>query len=119
MKRITFILLTALLISQTMAQGQILDIVGPLTQTAFGCLAEDGYQFAIVRAYSLDNGGSIDPNAIQTIMNSQNANIYTQTYMVICRNNDAASQVNTVISTLGSLYTYTWIKVQPNTVAGC
>jgi len=103
MKNIAFILLAALLVSQTVAQANMFDIVGPLTKTAFGCLANEGYQIAIVRAYSLDNGGSVDPNAVQTLVNAQGASLLTQTYMVICRNNDAASQVNTVFSALGSL----------------
>jgi len=41
MKSIAFILLAALLVSQTQAQAAF-DIVGPLTKTAFGCLFRDG-----------------------------------------------------------------------------
>jgi len=120
MKSIAFILLAALLVSQTMAQGQIIDIVGPLTATAFGCLASDGYQLAIVRAYSLDNGGSLDPNAVQTLANAKSANLVTQMYMVICRNGDAVSQVDALVSSiLISQSVGVWIKVEPNTVAGC
>jgi len=118
MKSIAFILLAALLISQTVAQGNVLDIVGPLTTTAFGCLASDGYQLAIVRAYSLDNGGSLDPNAVQTFVNAQNAGLVTHIYMVICRNDNAASQVDAVLSVASQSFTV-WIKVEPNTVAGC
>ena len=127
MKSIAFILLAALLISQTVTQGpqsiwlKTLDIVGPLTATAFGCLHGDGYQVAIVRAYSLDNGGSLDPNAVQTLANAKSANLVTQMYMVICRNGDAVSQVDAVTgSILSSQYgNGAWIKVEPNTVAGC
>jgi hypothetical protein len=120
MKIIAFMLIAALLVSQTVAQGNTLDIVGPLTATAFGCLASDGYMLAIVRAYSLDNGGSLDPNAVQTLVNAQSAYLATQIYMVICRNGDAASQVDVVIgSILSSQYGGVWIKVEPNTVAGC
>ena len=119
MKIIAFMLIAALLVSQTVAQGNTLDIVGPLTTTAFGCLASDGYQLAIVRAYSLDNGGSVDPNAVQTLVNAQ-INMATHIYMVICRNSDAASQVDAVIgSILSSQYSTAWIKVEPNTIAGC
>jgi len=104
MKNIVFILLAALLISQTMTQVQpvsVIDIVGPLSKTAFDCLAKDGYQNAIVRAYSLDNGGSIDPNAVQTLINAQNANFGTSfIYMVICQNGDAISQVNSVVNSI-------------------
>jgi len=64
MKTFTFILLAALLVTQTVAQVQLFDIVGPLTTTAFGCLASDGYLNAVVRAYSLDSEGSVDPNAV-------------------------------------------------------
>jgi len=120
MKSIVFILLAALLISQTVAQGNTLDIVGPLTATAFGCLASDGYQLAIVRAYSLDNGGSVDPNAAQTLVNAQIAGLNTMIYMVICRNGDAASQADALMgSILSTQYMAVWIKVEPNTVAGC
>ena len=120
MKSIVFILLAALLISQTVAQGNTLDIVGPLTTTAFGCLASDGYQLAIVRAYSLDNGGSVDPNAAQTLVNAQIAGLNTMIYMVICRNGDAVSQADAVIGSISkSQYYGVWIKVKPNTVAGC
>ena len=109
MNNIAFILLAALLISQTMTQVTIptlptisvIDIVGPLTTTAFGCLANDGHQNVIVRAYSLDNGGSVDPNAVQTLINAQNANFGTSfIYMVICQNGDAISQVNSVVNSI-------------------
>jgi len=64
MKNLTLMLLAAILVSQTVAQIQLFDIVGPLTTTAFGCLATDGYLNAVVRAYSLDLDGSVDPNAV-------------------------------------------------------
>jgi len=78
----------------------------------------DGY--SLVRVYSLDNGGSVDLNAIQTLVNAQNIGLMAHIYMVICRNGDAASQVDVVIgSILSSQYSTAWIKVEPNTVAGC
>jgi K+ transporter len=120
MKNISFILLAALLVSQTVVQSQVLDIVGPLTKTAFGCLASQGYHVAIVRAYSLNNGGSIDPNAVQTLVNAKSAGFIPFIYINLCRNGDAASQINTVLSSISSsLYRGKWIKVQQNTVAGC
>jgi len=128
MNNIAFILLAALLISQTMTQVTIptlptisvIDIVGPLTTTAFGCLANDGHQNVIVRAYSLDNGGSVDPNAVQTLANAKSANLGIFIYMVICRNGDAKSQVDTLVGSISSSqYSGVWIKVEPNTVSGC
>ena len=43
MNRIALILLVALLVGQSVVQASVLDIVGPLTSSAFGCLASDGY----------------------------------------------------------------------------
>jgi len=54
MNRIALILLVALLVGQSVVQASVLDIVGPLTSSAFSCLASDGYQDVIVRAYSLN-----------------------------------------------------------------
>jgi len=40
--------------------------------------------------------------------------------MVICRNGDAVSQVDALVSSiLISQSVGVWIKVEPNTVAGC
>ena len=45
-----------------------IDIVGPLSITAFGCLQNQNNSFAFVRAYQLfENYGDIDPNAVQTL----------------------------------------------------
>jgi hypothetical protein len=54
-------------------------------------------------------------------VNAQSVGLYTQIYMVICRNGDAVSQVDAVTgSILSSQYgNGAWIKVEPNTVAGC
>jgi len=120
MKIIAFILLAALLVSQTLTQPPVFDIVGPLSATAFGCLAQEGFQQVIIRAYSLDNGGSLDPNAVQTLLNAQNSGINPYIYMVICRNGDAASQVDTILDQISTRnYGMAYIKVEPNTVPGC
>jgi len=59
-----FFILAFLLINQSLA-GKGIDIVGPLTATAFGCLQQQENVFAFVRAYQLfDTYGDIDPNAI-------------------------------------------------------
>jgi len=122
MKTLSLILFAALLVIQIIAPrtAPAFDIVGPLTTTAFGCLYSAGYPDAIVRAYSLDNGGSVDPNAVQTLQNAQNANMATNIYMAICPNGDATSQVNAVYKSIPStLYGMIWIKVIPNTTPGC
>jgi len=59
------------------------DIVGPLTQTAFGCLLNQGYAYVSVRASS-NTPGVIDPNAIQTLLNAQATGLQTAIYLVVC-----------------------------------
>jgi hypothetical protein len=42
-----------------------------MSATAFGCLQQQGMEFAFIRAYKLfDTYGDIDPEAIQTLTNS-------------------------------------------------
>jgi len=68
----------------------------------------------------LNNGGSVDPNAVQTLVNAQSVGLNPEIYMVICRNGDAVSQADAVIGSISkSQYYGVWIKVKPNTVAGC
>jgi len=59
----SIIILLALLFSPSTTR-KLIDLVGPFNPTAYGCLVEQGYSWAIARIYSLDNGGSIDPNGL-------------------------------------------------------
>ena len=62
----------------------------------------------------------MDTNATQTMINSAAAGLPVDAYIVICRNNDAASQIDAVFSGIdNSLFDYLWIKVEPNTTPGC
>lgn len=65
MKNIALILLVALFI--TAQSANTVDLVGPVTQTAFGCLKQLGYTNVIIRASSIKNIGAIDPNAVSTL----------------------------------------------------
>jgi hypothetical protein len=49
------------------------DVVGPVTKTAFGCLAADGYTYAIVRADT--KARTLDKNAITTLQNAKFAQL--------------------------------------------
>jgi hypothetical protein len=73
MKRFTIslCLLIVLVTSPPVQKG--FDLVGPLTRTAFGCLAEQGYGYAIVRAAALN--GTVDPTTVQTLTNAQAAGL--------------------------------------------
>jgi hypothetical protein len=62
-------------------------IVGPLTKTAFGCILEQGYTWAIVNAEE----GS--PVAIQTLQNAQSGGLSTAIYLKLCRGTDPIAQV--------------------------
>ena len=100
-----------------------LAIVGPLSEIAFGCLAQEGYTWSIVRAYEISTSpapGAVDTNATQTMINSAAAGLPVDAYMVICRNSDAASQIDALFGGIdNSLFDYIWIKVEPNTTPGC
>jgi len=76
MKNAALIVLALLLawnaVSAPSSTGVGLAIVGPLTQTAFSCLAEV-YNYAFIRAYKVSGTPGIDPNAMQTILNAQAA----------------------------------------------
>jgi len=62
---------------------KVFDIVGPLSTTAFRCLALQGYYFVNVRATS-NTPGVIDPNAIQTLQNAKAAGLQAALYLVVC-----------------------------------
>jgi hypothetical protein len=55
-----WITIISILIKETVAQAYTVDLVGPLSASAFNCIYHNGYTYAIVRAYSLDKGGSVD-----------------------------------------------------------
>jgi len=85
MKTILISILLVVLASSTVSPDpqMIFDIVGPFSETAFGCLVEQGYTSVIVRASS-DTPGVIDPNAVQTLENAQAAGLATSIYIVVC-----------------------------------
>lgn len=62
----------------------------------------------------------MDTNATTTLTNAQNAGFMTDIYMVICRIEDAASQVDAVVAQIPSnLYATIWIKVEENITSAC
>ena len=112
MKAILLCLLLAGLITAT--HQKTLDIVGPLTKTAFGCLVQLGYTDAIVRADS-DTPGAVDPNAIQTLENAQIAGLSTDVYVIVCPSTSFFNQMVSVVQTIPSnLYTTLWFKLVQN-----
>jgi hypothetical protein len=125
MKIVISFFLVALLLNlsyQTVTPNQ-LSIVGPLNKVAFGCLAKQGYNWAVIRVYQISTSpapGAVDTNAIQTLINAAAVGIPTDAYMVICRNNDPVSQIEAVFNTIdNNLFGFLWIKVIPNTTPGC
>ena len=120
MKIITLIAILGLLISQSLAQSLVVDLVGPLIKTAFQCMLYSGFTGAIVRTYSLNLGGSVDTSARHTLQNSKDMGLVTQGYMVICRNGDPNSQIDAVLNTIPhNLMEVLWFKVIPNSTPGC
>jgi len=104
-------------------------VVGPLTQTAFKCLAQNQLTgssnlFAIIRVYQVSGTPGIDPNAYQTLININTVTVAggynIHTYMEICRGTDPTSQVTAVVNQISiDLYETIFIKVEPNTTPGC
>lgn len=88
MKQLTLIaVLLGIVLCQNIT-GHGISVVGPLTTSAFACLAQQGIRFALVRAYTIfDTYADIDPHAIRTLNNSQNGGVPTDIYIVLCRNN--------------------------------
>ena len=67
----------------------------------FSCLKSNGVNFVITRAWK--SYGAYDSIAIGNINNARSAGIpYVDVYMFPCRGQSAASQVNSLISSLGS-----------------
>lgn len=98
------------------------DIVGPLTQTAFGCLlnlnSSLGNSYVYVRADT--DSGTVDPNAAPTLQNAQAGGLSTSIYMKLCRGSDPANQVGAILSGIDSnLYSILWLKAEPNNAVGC
>jgi hypothetical protein len=47
-----------------------LAVVGPLTKSAFQCLAQQGYSWSVVRVYQISSSpapGAVDKNAAKTL----------------------------------------------------
>jgi len=125
MKNMMFSLIIFTVFLSLSFSRHIVDLVGPFSHTAFKCLYNDrNVTWISVRVYSLDNGGSIDPNGLQTMRNVANTGIpYQDGYMVICRNNDPVGQVQKVMNHINftdfpNVATF-WIRVIPNIVPGC
>ena len=90
-----------------------------VSQSGWSCLKSNGYEFAIPRAWR--SYGAIDPNAVSNINHARAAGIqYVDVYMFPCRGKSAASQVDSLISGLGSAnYGMIWVDVETNPSSGC
>lgn len=88
------------------------DISAAASQSAFACMASNGVQFAIIRAYR--SSGSPDPNAANSLYNAQAAGISADVYMFPCpKCGDAAGQVDDMLQALGDApYTNVWVDVE-------
>jgi hypothetical protein len=87
----------------------------------FTCLANQGYQFAIVRGYC--SYGGVDANAPQNLKNAKAAGLIADVYLFPCAGLDPADQANAMIGYLASksadIYGTIWIDVETNPSPNC
>ncbi len=85
----------------------------------FSCFKSNGISFVITRAWK--SNGAFDSVSLTNIKNARSAGIpYVDVYMFPCRGQSATSQVNSLISSLGSAnYGMIWLDVETNPSSGC
>jgi phosphoserine aminotransferase len=105
--------LVLLLLSTQLLASNVIDISGPLTVSAFTCLASAGYTCVIVRGNTLQNSNSImHPYVIQTLLNVRSAGLPADIYMNVCRGVGALTQVTNLISSITATnYKTIWVKI--------
>jgi hypothetical protein len=127
MKNISSFILILLLLSISAAFNIGVAVVGPLTKTAFSCIASTQHlyepgPFAIIRIYKVSGTPGVDPYAVQTLINANTAALRYKihAYMELCRNNDPKGQVDAMFRGVSTtLYSTLWVKVEPNNTPGC
>jgi len=83
--------------SPTPNPNDVIDLVGPLTQSAFTCLSTQGYTQAIVRM-DLADAGNVDIDPYTTITNAQSTGFTADGYMVICFPMDITTFLDPIIN---------------------
>ena len=75
------LVLVALAMPSRATQG--VDVSQPTSQSAFSCMVNNGYTFAIVRGYR--SSGSVDPYVVSTVANAWSAGMaHVDVYMFPC-----------------------------------
>jgi hypothetical protein len=78
--------------------------------SAYQCMKNDGYSFAVIRGYH--SYGGIDTNAVQGLKNAKAAGLVTDVYMFPCRGKNATSQVIDMMNQIPSdLYGMPWLDI--------
>eukprot|EP00029_Vermamoeba_vermiformis_P012960 TRINITY_DN78_c0_g1_i1.p1 TRINITY_DN78_c0_g1~~TRINITY_DN78_c0_g1_i1.p1 ORF type:complete len:209 (-),score=36.46 TRINITY_DN78_c0_g1_i1:98-724(-) len=89
------------------------DVSQGVSQSGFQCMVNNGYSFAIIRAYR--SFGSPDPNAAQSIANAWNAGMsHVDIYMFPCPScGNPGKQVSDMINNLGGAsFGMLWLDIE-------
>lgn len=91
MNKIAVLLL--LCISLQIAESSVgVDVSQLFSTGTYQCMANNGYEFAILRGYC--SYGGVDGNAVQGLQNARNAGLITDVYMFPCRGKSGTAQVD-------------------------
>jgi len=113
--RIIFAFCLCLFISSTQCTLGI-DVSSAVSQSDFSCMLNDGYQFAVVRAWK--SSCSVDANAANTIINALNAGFqHVDIYIFpsYSCSMSATAQVNAALDNLssnGAKFGMAWIDIE-------
>ncbi|XP_062498881.1 uncharacterized protein LOC134176211 [Corticium candelabrum] len=97
------------------------DVSQPTSQSAFSCLKNNGYSYAIVRAHYSDGG--VDKNAVETVANAWSAGMsHVDVYLFPCYScGDPGGQVRETVDYLrdhGTKYGMLWLDIERSSWSG-
>jgi hypothetical protein len=131
MTKINLLLLTIALLINYCTCTYTLEVVGPITKSAFTCLlgSVDNELINKVSIRGYQNSRSppgIDPNALSTLNNALDAQYLAYVYIEVCRGENATAQIDLVNDTLitplanyPGLSEFLIIKIQPTVNSYC
>jgi hypothetical protein len=86
--------------------------------SAYQCLKNNGYHFAIIRGYY--SFGAVDVHVVDNLHNAKAAGLTTDIYMFPCRSKSASAQVDQMMAAIsGSLYGMVWLDIETNESPNC
>ncbi|CEF67772.1 Glycoside hydrolase, superfamily domain-containing protein [Strongyloides ratti] len=76
-----FLLLSTVTVNVNGQYAYAVDVLGSLTTSQFSCIKSSGYSAVFTQIYSASNGGTVDTNGCQSVINAYQVGLGTEVYI--------------------------------------